>query len=42
VDVVRLAELDHLVDPREQSSISGGGLHERHVELLQKKGCRRL
>ena len=31
VDVVRLAELDHLVDPREQSGVSGGGLHERHV-----------
>ena len=31
VDVVRLAELDHLVDPREQSSVTGGGLHERHV-----------
>ena len=31
VDGVRLAELDHLVDPREQSGVTGGGLHERHV-----------
>ena len=36
VDRVRLAELDDLVDPREQSGVPGGGLHERHVELLQE------
>ena len=37
VDVVRLAELDHLVDPGEQSGVLGGGLHERHVALLQER-----
>jgi hypothetical protein len=36
MDVVGLAELDHLVDPRQESGVAGGGLHERHVELLQK------
>ena len=37
VDVIGLAEPNHLVDPLEESGVTGGGgLHERHVELLQE------
>ena len=39
VDVVGLAELDHLVDPREQSGVRRvGACTQRHVELLQDDG----
>src|SRR5262249_53514974 len=45
VDVVRLAQLDHVLDPGEESGITGGGLHQRHVAPpveRPKIGCRSL